>query len=45
MILRKGSNNGVKMLYAVVAILFITLLLFFLASLLTAAWLQGSCCT
>ncbi|MEZ5018542.1 MAG: amino acid permease [Bacteroidales bacterium] len=30
MILRKGSNTGVKMLYAVVAILFITLLLFFL---------------
>jgi amino acid transporter len=29
-ILRKGSNTGVKMLYAVVAILFITLLLFFL---------------
>jgi amino acid transporter len=30
MILRKGSNTGVKMLYAVVAVLFITLLLFFL---------------
>ncbi len=30
MILRKGSNAGVKALYAVVAILFLTLLLFFL---------------
>lgn len=30
MILRKGSGTGMKMLYAVVAILFITLLLFFL---------------
>jgi amino acid transporter len=30
MILRKGSNTGVKMLYGVVAILFITILLFFL---------------
>ncbi len=29
-ILRKGSNTGVKMLYAVIAILFISLLLFFL---------------
>ncbi len=29
-ILRKGSNTGVKMLYAVVAVLFITLVLFFL---------------
>ncbi|HNX84170.1 MAG: hypothetical protein KBB24_11555 [Bacteroidales bacterium] len=30
MILRKGSNTGVKMLYAVIAILFVSLLLFFL---------------
>ena len=30
MILRKGANTGVKTLYMVVAILFITLLLFFL---------------
>lgn len=29
-ILRKGSNTGVKMLYAVIAVLFLTLLLFFL---------------
>lgn len=30
MILRKGSGTGIKMLYAVIAILFISLLLFFL---------------
>lgn len=29
-ILRKGSNTGVKMLYAVITVLFLTLLLFFL---------------
>lgn len=43
MILRKGSGTGMKMLYAVVAILFITLLLFFLVALPQAAWHRVKC--